>query len=168
MWHHVHMIYTCTYTAIVHTRSTCINIHLQCMRTTERNASHARGAPSSAAQCTILRCRMRTTAHRARCVKVVHVWYVRSQFYLVVHVRYVRRQFYFQFYFLSRVTQSTVVASQKRADVFVSDKGVTVGNSVSNHVQAAPTSPLGEARAPFETEVSATTFRFRNSTVGQS
>ena len=40
----------------------------------------------------------------------------------------------------------------------MSDLGVTVGNSVSNHVQTAPTSALGEVRAPFETEVSATSY----------
>ena len=32
--------------------------------------------------------------------------------------------------------------------------GVAVRNSVSNHVQTSPTSPLGEVYAPFETQVS--------------
>ena len=35
----------------------------------------------------------------------------------------------------------------------MSDLGVTVINSVSNHVQTAANSALGEVRAPFETEV---------------
>ena len=34
----------------------------------------------------------------------------------------------------------------------------TVGNSVSNHVQTAPTSALGEVNAPFETQVSANSY----------
>ena len=41
---------------------------------------------------------------------------------------------------------------------FMSDLGVTEENSVSNHVRTAPISALGEGRAPFETEVSATSY----------
>ena len=66
---------------------------------------------------------------------------------------YVRSQFSFQFF--PAVIQLTAIASLYRADVLRVRLGVTVGNSVSNHVQTAPTSALGEVNAPFETQVSA-------------
>ena len=47
---------------------------------------------------------------------------------------YVRSHFSFQVSFLL-VVQLTVVASVNAPTSFVSDKGVSVGNSVSNHVQ---------------------------------
>ena len=58
--------------------------------------------------------------------------------------------FLFSFLFFL-VVQLTVVASLNALMCFVSDKGVTVENLVSNHVQTMPTSALGEVRAPFET-----------------
>ena len=51
-----------------------------------------------------------------------------------VKVVYVRSQFYFQFYFISRVIQSTVVVS---ADVFCDRLGGHCRGSVSTHVQTS-------------------------------
>ena len=71
--------------------------------TTERNANHARGAPSPAARCAIPRCRMLAAAHRSSWVKLY---------------MYVRSQFSFQLSFFPAVIQLTVVANLHRADVF--------------------------------------------------
>ena len=62
----------------------------------------------------------------------------------------------FIFSFILFLVHLTVVVSLNAPTCFVSDKGATVGNSVSNHVQTTPASALGEVRAPFETKVSAT------------
>ena len=77
---HICNVVPCTYNIHVHMHRDCacachLHAHLERnARTTERNANKA-------AQCTIPRCRMRAAARRGSCVKVVHVRYVRSQFY---------------------------------------------------------------------------------------
>ena len=73
-----------------------------------------------------------------------------------MHVTYTH-SILFSFIFF-RVIQLTVVASLNSADVFHVRLGVTVGNSVSNHVQTLPNSALGEVRAPFDIEVGATSY----------
>ena len=93
--------------------------------------------------------------HRGSWVKVVHVCTL-TVFFLV--------------FVFSAVILLTVVASLHRADVFRVRIGVHCKefgvNSCSNGAYFSII--LGRARALFETEVSATTFRFRNSTVDQS